>query len=485
VTIGTRGLALLQSLLRANGEVVTRSSLMDAAWGEASIEESNLTVQMAALRKCLGVPENGREWIATVPRVGYRFAGAARVEVDRTVALAPGKPFTERTSKQSIAVLPFANMSSDPEQEYFGAGLAEDLITDLSKVPGLTVIARNSSFAYRGPSTDIRLVARDLGVRYMVEGSVCRAADRVRISAQLIDALDGSHLWADRFDRDLADIFALQDEIVSKIVNALAGIIPGVRTSAARQRTSSIQAHDLFIRGRMLSTYSPEGTKSARPLLEASIAIDPNFAEAHAWLAMSHHFGWLYWGEPVEPHRTLSRETAERAVLLDPECADAHWILGYVRAYDGDLSKGVAGFDAALRINPSHADAWAFLADLKVFEGRPADAIQSVNTAFRLNPHPPGVYFWLLGWAQYAGGDREGAVATLRKATAHGTGARRVLAASLAWLGRVDEAQHETAQFISTYPHFSASQWARTQQFQRKEDLEHFVVGYLKAGLPP
>jgi TolB-like protein len=222
--------------------------------------------------------------------------------------------------KAAIAVLPLTNMSSDPEQEYFVDGLAEDLITDLSKIPGLLVIARNSSFAYKGKPIDIRWIAKDLGVRYVVEGSVRRAEARVRINVQLIDAADGTHLWADRFDRDLADVFLLQDEVVGRIVSALSAVLPSARP-VARQRATNLEAYDLLVRGRVMVPQSAESNRAARPLLEKAIALDPDFADAHAWLAMCHHWAWTYWAEPPERHRTLSLEAARRAVLLDPENA--------------------------------------------------------------------------------------------------------------------------------------------------------------------
>ncbi|WP_292427923.1 winged helix-turn-helix domain-containing protein [Mesorhizobium sp.] len=278
VAIGTRGRALLKALLEANGEVVTKSALMDAAWPCTNVEESNLTVQIAALRKVLGRAADGEEWIATVPRVGYRLVHSTPLRnreidtsVDATVPRATG-------STPSIAVMPFTNMSSDPEQEYFGDGLAEDLITDLSKVAGLLVIARHSSFVYKGKQADIRSIATDLSVRYVIEGSVRRAADRVRISAQIIDALDNRPLWAERFDRDLADIFALQDEIVARIVNSLSGLLPPM-PSRAGQRPVNFQAYDLFMREQALANQSVKGYRPARLLIERSIELDPGFAD--------------------------------------------------------------------------------------------------------------------------------------------------------------------------------------------------------------
>jgi adenylate cyclase len=384
----------------------------------------------------------------------------------------------------SIAVLPFINMSGDPEQAYFADGLTEDLITDLSKVPGFLVIAHHSSFAYRGRSVDIRAIAGELGVRYIVEGSVRRAPARVRINAQLIDAATGSHLWAERYDRDLADIFVVQDEVVGKIMSALAGTLPATQ-ALPRRRTTSLEAYDLFIRGRWLAVQSLEDTRAARPLLEKAIELDPGFAEAYAWLGMSHHFGWFYCGEPEEEHRALARLAAQEAVSLDPENADAHIVLGYLRAYEGELAEGVGQLEMGLRINPNHAAGWNALTDLRVLEGRAAEGIDCANNSLRLDLHPPRDYYWALGYAQYAMGRYQDAVETLRHESAGGPGARRILAAALAQLGRLKQARREGRRFLLAFPQFSAKQWGRTHPFPNDADRQHFIEGYIKAGLPP
>jgi len=386
-------------------------------------------------------------------------------------------------NRAAIAVLPFTNISNDPEQEYFADGLAEDLITDLSKVSGLLVIARNSSFAYKGRAVDIRLVAKELGVRYVIEGSVRRAAARVRINAQLIDTTDNTHLWADRFDRDLADIFAVQDEVVNKIVSALAGTLPSAR-ALPKRRAIDMEAYDLFVRGRSLAMLSLEDTRAARPLLEKAIEIDPTFAEAHAWLAMSHHFGFLFCGEPEDEHRPLARSAAERAVSLDPENPDALVIHGLLRGYDGEFSEGTAEIELGLRINPNHADGWILLADLRVCEGRAAEGIECARNSLRLNPHPPGNFYWHFGFVLYAAGRYEDAVETLRNRSSRGPGVRRILAAALAQLGRMTEAREEARKFLSEVPDFSASRWGSTQPFRNEADRQHFIDGYVKAGLP-
>jgi adenylate cyclase len=249
-------------------------------------------------------------------------------------------------------------------------------------------------------------------------------------------------------------------------------------------RAKNLEAYDLFVRARVLSMLSADGNRVSRPLLERAIAIEPDFADAHAWLAMAHHFGWLYWGEPEETHRALARSSAAQAVALGPDNADARWINGYVKAYDGDLPAGVEEFAAALRINPNHADAWALLTDLKVLLGMPGEAVECARNAFRLNPYPPAVYYWVMGWGLYAAGRYEEALESLRHDASRGTGARRLIAATLARLGRLEEARAEARLFLAAIPHFSTKAWARTQPFLRDVDRQHFIDGCLKAGLP-
>ncbi|GEC34913.1 adenylate/guanylate cyclase domain-containing protein [Sinorhizobium fredii] len=374
----------------------------------------------------------------------------------------------------SIAVLPFATLSSDAEQDYFADGLAEDLITDLSKVDGLLVIARHSSFAYRDRSMDLRTIAKELGVRYLIEGSVRRAAARVRINAQLIDASSASCLWAERLDRDLADIFALQDEVVGKVINALAHALPSVKPLPKR-RVTNLEAYDLFVRGRALATQSLRETRAARPLLARAIEIDPGFAGAHAWLAMSHHFDALYYGEPIDEHRAAARAAAEKAVEIDPENADAHIVLGYLRAYEGEFETGVAEFEQGLRLNPNHAAGWAHLADLRVFEGRATEAVECAENSFRLDPYPPGDHYSFLGWAQYAAGRYQDAAETLRHPQAGGPGSKRNLAAALAQLGRTAEAREAGREFLSEFFGTAVGQDAAVPQRCRPSALHRWL----------
>jgi adenylate cyclase len=274
----------------------------------------------------------------------------------------------------------------------------------------------------------------------------------------------------------------VQDEVVGEIVKALAGRLPAGHGSS-RRRTTNLEAYELFVRGRMLSSVTGAETKASRPLLHRAIELDPGFAEAYAWLAMSHHFGWAYCGEPEE-NRGLARAAARKAVTLDPENVDAHVILGYIRAYDDALTEGVAEIEAALALNPNHAEGWSLIADLRVLEGRPVEAIECARKAIRLDPHPRGDYYWLLGWGQYAAGRYADAVDTLHQERARAQGVRRILAAALAKLGRIDEAREEAHRFLLESPQFSAREWGRTQPFRNDADRQHFIEGYIAAGLP-
>ncbi len=383
--------------------------------------------------------------------------------------------------KPSIAVLPFTNMSNDPEQEVFVDGLTEDLITDLSRASGLFVIASNSVFAYKGRHADVRRIARELGVRYVLEGSARRAAGRVRINAQLIDAMQGDHLWAERFDRSLEDIFAVQDEVTGKIVEALVGRLTA---APARNRPTDLEAYDLCVRARTLGLQTAGAAREAIFLLERAIALDPEYAEAHRLLALNLWLSWEFWDQPIDPNRAKAVFEAQRAVALDPNDAGNRWVLGIILGHERRWEESDAEFDLALKLDPNHADAWAMRGDLIVLCGRPADAIEHVRKGLRLNPHPPGWYYWMLGQAQYAIRDYEAAVQTLRRPETYRATSRRLLAASLARLGRLDKARTEAQLFMMSNPNFTIGQWSDSQPFRDEDLRRHFVEGYRLAGLP-
>ncbi|WP_343713654.1 winged helix-turn-helix domain-containing tetratricopeptide repeat protein [Inquilinus sp.] len=474
VALGHRGVRLLAALAGRPGEILGKAELMDAAWPGTAVEEGNLTVQIAALRKLLGPAADGGEWIATVPRVGYRFTGAVeRPGAQRAPLPLPAKP--------SIAVLPFVSPGNDPEQDAFADGLTEDLITDLSRIPGLFVIARNSAFAYKGRAMDVREIARDLGVRYLLGGSARRAAGRVRINAQLVDAESGDHLWAERFDRGLDDIFAVQDEVTGRIVEALLGRL---RTPPPRNRPRSLEAYDLCVRARRLMDDAPQTAREAHLMLTRAVSLDPGYAEPYRWLAMNHWMGWVHSGGPTEVSRSLALELARKAVAIDPDDAGCRWILGYLLAYDRSFVEAEAEFARAIELDPNEADAWAAMSDIAVLAGRVEEGLEHIRKAFRLNPLPASWYYLALGQALYAARDYEAAVETLRRDETYGTSSRRFLAASLAQLGQVDEARAEVELFLVGNPDFTTSHWAAREPFRDAATLAHFVEGYRKAGLP-
>ncbi|WP_132955218.1 winged helix-turn-helix domain-containing tetratricopeptide repeat protein [Rhizobium sp. BK251] len=479
VAVGYRGVRLLAALVERSGEILSKAELMDAAWPGTAVEEGNLTVQIAQLRKLLGAAgddsDGGVDWISTIPRVGYRFTGA----IER-LGGAKRKPLP-LPDKPSIAVLPFVNLGNDAEQESFADGLTEDLITDLSRVSGLFVIARNSAFAYKGKAMDVRAIAEDLGVRYLLQGSARRAGGRVRINAQLVDAVSGDHLWAERFDRSLEDIFAVQDEVTAKIVEALLGRL---RAPPPRNRPKNLEAYDLCVRARRLMDDSPQSAQEAHLMLTRAVFLDPEYAEAYRWLAMNHWMGWVHSGGPEEPARRVALELARKAVAIDPNDAGCRWILAYLLAYERSFAEADAEFARAIELDPNEADTFAALSDIAVLAGRVDEGLEHIAKAFRLNPFPASWYYLALGQAQYAAGDYEAAVETLRRDETYRTSSRRFLAASLAQLGRLDEARAEAELFLVGNPHFTTSHWAATEPFRDAATLKHFVDGFRKAGLP-
>jgi adenylate cyclase len=470
---------LLACLVENAGRVMPKEELLDTIWPDVTVSEDSLTQCIGELRRALGQAASA---IKTVPRRGYVFEEAAleAVPAARTAepaaAVAKGRP--------SIAVMPFRNLSSDPDQEFFTDGLTEDIITDLSNVPSFFVIARDSTFAYKGKPTDVREIAQALGVKYILEGSARRSVERLRINVQLIDAGGGgNHVWAERFDRDLADIFVLQDEIARRVVEAITGklaVIPVVE----RYRPSNLEAYDLCVRARTLWAQDKASTQIGQSFLEHAIALDPGYCEAHWRLAMAQIHSWLHWGEPEESNRPNAIAHAQRAVDLDPNDSGAHSASGFVLSYERRWGEAEVHYETSICLNPNDANALALLADFKALIGKPQQGVQSAERALRLNPHPPHWYYWNLGFAQFANGQHDDAVRTLRREETHRTASRRILAAALAALGRVSEAREEAKLFLSTSPHWRISKWVESQPFKNPKDAQLWIDAYRLAALP-
>ncbi|MGX9992998.1 adenylate/guanylate cyclase domain-containing protein (plasmid) [Rhizobium sp. Z1P35] len=381
----------------------------------------------------------------------------------------------------SIAVLPFTNMSGDEADAPFVDGLTEDLITDLSRTAGLFVIARNSVYRYKGKPVDVRLAAQELGVRYVLEGSARRAMGRVRINAQLIDALGGQHLWADRFDRTVEDVFELQDEVNAKIVEALVGRLT---IPKQRNRPKNLEAYDLCVRARLLTEESPQTEREAYVLLQRAVKLEPSYAEALGLLAYNRWLAWTHFGEPDDPNRRMAVTFAQKAVDLDPNDAGCRYVLGTILAYERRWEESDAAFAKALELDPNHADTWAAMSDMSVLDGRIADGLAQIEKALRLNPHPTCWYLCHLGQAQYAARDYEAAAATLRREDTYRTNSRKFLAATLAQLGHLEEARREAELFLIAHPHFTIGHWLSSQPLRDASVRDHFVDGFRKAGLP-
>jgi adenylate cyclase len=396
-------------------------------------------------------------------------------------------PATRPSALPSIAVLPFANLGGDPEQEYFADGITEDLITELSRFQELRVIARNSVLVYKAKPVGIQEVGRDLGVRYVLEGSVRKAGGRVRITAQLIDAATGHHLWAERFDRDLADIFEVQDEVTSRIVATLAGkLAESERRRARSGQTENLEAYDCVLRGRELwERFTPEANREARRLYEKAIELDPDYARAYASLA------WTYlvehaerWVGPEDQPLERALEFARRGVMVNPASHSNRLALGQVCLSKGLHDEALEALETAIALNPNDADGYVFLAQALNRSGRPDEAIGLVEKAQRLNPAAPHWYSWNLGIAYYLARRYDDAATALRRGRPLGAMAYRWLAASYAQLGRELDAKAAAEEYLKRTPDFSLASHLEMLHFQRAEDREHYADGLRKAGLP-
>src|SRR6266404_6873648 len=357
VALGQRAIALLQILVEAAGNPISKDRLIEGAWPGLAIEESNLPVQIAALRRVFAEAPGGERWIETLPRRGYRYVGPIAVkEQENQGAAGNEQPALAPPDKPSLAVTPFTNMSGDPEQEYFADGMVEEIITSLSRIKWLFVIARNSSFIYKGQAVSVGRVGRELGVRYVLEGSVRKAGERVRISGQLIETETSVHLWAERYDRRLDDVFALQDEITLNVVGA---IEPSLREAeigrVKRKRPESLDAYDLVLRA-LPHVYAvmPEEAQKAIPLLQRALAVEPDYGLAHAFLALCFEVVYRAGGFVDRAIGALAVRHAHAALAHGPDDATALGLSAFVIAIvERDPPAAIVAFERAIALSPS------------------------------------------------------------------------------------------------------------------------------------
>jgi len=448
VSLGSRAFDLLRLLVERHGDVVAKDAIMGAVWPGAAVEEANLTMQVATLRRALDLDRAQRSCIQTIPRRGYRFvAPVTQSDDDAARSAQPGVGLS-LPGRPSIAVLPFANLSDDPEQQYFADGMVEEIITALSRIRWLFVIARNSSFAYKGQNIDVRQIARELGVRYVLEGSVRKAAARIRIAAQLIDASAGAHLWADHFDGALDDVFELQDRVAASVAAAIEPALEAIEIRRSHTRpTHDLTAYDFYLRG-LADCFSFERQAAIRALalFEQAIARDPHFGPA---LALAAYLpmqlianGWV---EDAQPCRDKAIERAHRALHVagdDPAVlAEAAYALA---ALGEDIATMLSLADRALALNPNYARGWFISGVIGLWAGEPDRAIEHVETALRLSPRDRlGGHFHVLGAAHFFQrrfAEAEAKLLLWMQDHPSHPNSHRFLAACYAHMGRLDEA---------------------------------------------
>lgn len=494
VALGRRAVVLLRLLVERAGTPVSKDALMQAAWPGLAIEESNLTVQIAALRRVFAELDASAAWIETLPRRGYRYVGPPLAA--ESGAGLPTSPSPAVSDGPSLAVLPFLNLNGDPGQDYFSDGITGDIIAELSRFRSLFVVARHSSFAYKGKASEIKQVGRELGVRYVAEGSVRKVGERVRVTIQLLDAATGYSLWTARYDRDLQDIFTLQDEIVRAIVAALPGRLEDAgREIARRKPTSSITAYDLVLLGnerwRQLTV---QAMAQAREYFRNAVALDPQYARAHvniAWTIVCDAF--------LESPATATLGEAFREIeaALDIDDGDAwsHGVFAQLLFLLKEDAKAEIHFSRALALNPNDADVAAVFANILVYWGRWREALSWIGTAKRLNPFPPNLYHWYHALALYSGREYEQAIKALLEARSFDRWSHGLLAACHAQMGRLAEARSEADAFVSARRHELSANGeavpaqtlafarARAERYRDPSDRDHFLDGLRKAGL--
>jgi len=498
ISIGPQVFDLLVYLVEHRDRVVSKDDMIQAVWGGRIVSESTLTSHINAVRKAIGDSGEEQHLIRTIPRKGVRFIGnileskpsakhgdLAANDTSKLLLALPDKP--------SIAVLPFQNLSNDPEQEYFADGIVEDIITALSRMPWLFVIARNSSFTYKDRSVDVKQVGQELGVRYVLEGGVRKAANRIRVTGQLVDASTGIHIWADRFDGAVEDIFDLQDQMTASVVGALMPKLEQAEIERAKRKpTESLDAYDYYLRAMMyFYQRTPDANDEALRLFYKAIELDPEFATAHAMAAWCHVWRKMNaWMTDREKEVAEGIRLARRAVGLAKDNAVALARGGHAIAFLGhDLDSGIALLEQAIHFNPNLALAWYLSGWLRAYNGEPDMAIERLGRAMRFSPLDPTLYHMKVGiaFAHLLARRFDEASAWAKEAFRDEPNylpAAAVVAASNAHAGRMEDATKAMARLRQISPALTASNLKDLWPFRRAEDFEIWSYGLRKAGLP-
>lgn len=493
IAIGPQVFDLLLHLVENRAQVVSKDELLDTVWQGRIVSESTITSHINAARTAIGDNGQAQRLIRTVARKGFRFVGDVTEGAAQVVEPGAPAPALALPEKPSIAVLPFVNLSGDPEQDYFADGMVEDIITDLSHIRWLFVIARNSSFTYRGRSGDVKQIGRDLGVRYVLEGSVRRAANRLRITGQLVDATTGGHLWAERYEGGLDDVFELQDRITQNVVGAIAHELERAEIERAKRKpTDSLDAYDHFLRG--MASFHAGARETVDQALESfrkAFSLDPEYASAYGMAAWC-----LFWRRLNGWSADVAAESAEGArlarVAVDLGKTDAVALTrgGHALAhFTGDMDAGIDFLDKALVLNPNLAAAWFLGAYLRTWRGDPDEAVRRFEHAMRLSPLDSETFRMQTGvaFAHLFAGRFDAARAWAEKARYDMPRFNLALAASAAscaYAGRMDEARRAIDDLRAVDPGLTRSTLGSWLPFLRPTDLALLAEGLGRAGLP-
>ena len=478
---------LLLHLVQNRNRVVSKDDLIASVWRGRIVSDSTLASRINAARRAIGDNGDAQRLIRTVSRRGIRFVGSVDARSDApAVRMAP----IVRTERPAIAVLPFTNANSEPEQDYFADGIAEDLITELSRLRWFLVIARNSSFTYKGKPVPMKQIGEELGVGYLVEGSVRKSGERVRITAQLNEVATGKQLWAERYDRQLADVFAIQDEITEAVV---AAIEPRVYANesfrAQRKAPESLDAWDLVMRA--LPHYwrvTREDHQLARQLLERAIAVDPNYAQALAVFAVTIMFGaHMGWEDPAVAV-AVAEPAAAGAVRADGEDPWAHLALATIHLRYGRFDETLAAFEMALSLNPNFSLALGYYGLVLSGVGRWQEGADAARRALRLSPRDPfsSIFNGVVAYAEFVGRNYQEAVRLAREGVRQRpefVGGYRILTAAAAMAGDTELARSALQELRRTQPNISLA-WVESQMLVRDTaEREHYLEAFRRAGL--
>lgn len=539
VKVEPKVMTVLVCLAQTAGDVISREQLEAAAWEGMVVGYDSLASTIIKLRKAFEDDSKNPRIIETVPKRGYRLiapvsaivppmvteGGAEAESLEQPAGYTPvplrekkriaqilinhkarglfvaaafftlvvaiyfGVMSDNEDRTLTVAVLPFKNMSNDPQQEYFSDGMTADLITDLSKLSALSVIARNTVFSYKNDDVDVRKVARELDAQYVIEGSVRKSGNTVRISATLIDASNGTNIWADRFDGALDDVFALQDKVTSRIVESLeVKLTENERSRIIHQYTSNIEAYDHFLQGwQYFWNMSREGNQIARESYHKAIEIDPEFARAYANLALTYAYEYLNgWNEDQNLTIKKANEYANKAVELDDKLPQVYWALGVTQNYSRQYKDALETAQTALALDPNYADGYGLLATVLNYAGQPKQALAAMDKAMRLNPRYPSIYQFMRGEMYFNNREYENAIADLTAALKRNPEAqepRLWLAAAYVYSGQLDDAKWQIEQQLFADPNLTLASFEQAIPLKDPIQRKHLIDGLFRAGL--